>query len=78
MYLTSKEKFKAIMAAKKLCRLSEISLNNKYREIRKEIKDRDTDKKRKEWLGVMVDIIEEHLDKTAENVANQTIPELDY
>lgn len=78
MYLTSKEIFKAKIAAKKICRLSESSLNDKYKKIRAEIKHKDTTKKRKEWLGVMVDIIEEHLDKCAENFSNQTIPDLDY
>ena len=76
--LTSKEKMKAIMKAKKLCRLSESSLNDEYKKIRKELQDINTNKKRKEWLGVVVNIIGEHFEKLDENAANQTIPDLDY
>ena len=39
MVLDKKTRMKAILSAKKICRLDEVSMNKKYREIRKELEN---------------------------------------
>lgn len=73
--LDKKDRMKAITTANKICRLNEDSLNEKYKSMCKDLKNRNTDKKRKEWLAIVVGRIEAHLDKCDEAFANQTIPD---
>lgn len=73
--LNRKDKMKAITTATKICRMNETVFNQKYKGIRKELENINTDKKRKQWLSIILDRLETHLDKKDEAFANQTIPD---
>jgi len=78
MTLSKKQKMSAIMAGRKICRLPEKVQNEKYKKYNNELRDVNTRAQRKEWIGVIINILEEHFHKCSEDFSNQTIPNLDY
>ena len=78
MVLDKKTRMKAILSAKKICRLDEASMNKKYREIRKELESKTTSTKRKNFLSEQINILEKHIDNSEDAKYGRTIPELDY
>jgi hypothetical protein len=79
MTLDNKDKLKAMIKAKKICRQNEISVNNEKNDIKKKINDKTLSKKQKEWYTLILTIIDEHLETSEENQMNKTIPmNIDY
>ena len=78
MVLDKKTRMKAILSAKKICRLDEVSMNKKYREIRKELESKNTSTKRKDFLSEQINILETHIENNEDAKYGRTIPELDY